>query len=310
MLLNEYSLTPDVFNFNSYGNSTTDEDCRKDICEIHLKQLLSILQEEALLRNLHGGKWYEFINRLQYKHPITTKKFLKALKKQRRLVTTEKVNLKKPSDDFEWCQEALSSHKQAPLTGIITPKATKQRFENNQIVASIEKLNETNWWLDRSPSVRLSRTVQDYVNNLKLIFQHSNSLMFIDPYLNPDSKSHNKFHEIFIKIPLTNSLQSIEFHVSLDRYSSEEYRVSFNHLKQQIKNLKIPITVFMWEQFHDRYLITDLVGISLPHGFGFSYSPKPKTTWTRLGKKHKDEVQGEFDPSTKQHRLIDTFSLP
>jgi hypothetical protein len=53
----------------------------------------------------------------------------------------------------------------------------------------------------------------------------------------------------------------------------------------------------VWDEVHDRYLITDLVGISLPYGFGTTKAPNAQTTWTRLGRDDRDSVQREFDPS-------------
>ena len=67
--------------------------------------------------------------------------------------------------------------------------------------------------------------------------------------------------------------------------------------------------VFVWDRFHDRFLISNLIGISLPNGFdtGGRY---PSTRWTRLGRPDRDDIQREFDPSSNRHTLHGRFSIP
>ena len=76
-------------------------------------------------------------------------------------------------------------------------------------------------------------------------------------------------------------------------------------LQAVAKSAGVSVEVFLWDDFHDRYLITDLIGISLPHGFGTTKAPNTQTTWTRLGRNDRDSVQREFDPARRQplHRF-------
>lgn len=68
--------------------------------------------------------------------------------------------------------------------------------------------------------------------------------------------------------------------------------------------------VFVWDHFHDRYLISNLIGVSLPNGFDATSNVNEKTTWTRLGRDERDDVQREFDPAVGRHRLHGRFSIP
>ena len=65
------------------------------------------------------------------------------------------------------------------------------------------------------------------------------------------------------------------------------------------------------KMFGDRYLISNLIGINLPHGFGISdpHDPHPITTWTRLGRKDRDDIQREFDPASGRHKLQHRFTV-
>ncbi len=68
--------------------------------------------------------------------------------------------------------------------------------------------------------------------------------------------------------------------------------------------------VFVWDDFHDRYLISNLIGISLPNGFDTTRDPNSVTRWTRLGRNDRDDVQREFDLASQQHALRARFMIP
>ena len=65
--------------------------------------------------------------------------------------------------------------------------------------------------------------------------------------------------------------------------------------------------VFVWDDFHDRYLISNLIGISLSNGF--DTKANQTTTWTRLGRKDRDDVRREFHPATGSHKLQLRFEV-
>lgn len=68
--------------------------------------------------------------------------------------------------------------------------------------------------------------------------------------------------------------------------------------------------VFIWDDFHDRYLISNLIGVSLPNGFDTTRNPDSITRWTRLGRSDRDDVQREFDPASGRHALRARFTIP
>ncbi|MCY3760109.1 MAG: hypothetical protein OXH50_02565 [Gemmatimonadetes bacterium] len=72
----------------------------------------------------------------------------------------------------------------------------------------------------------------------------------------------------------------------------------------------LKVEVFVWDDFHDRYLISNLIGISLPNGFDTTSNQADVTTWTRLGKRESDDVQREFEEASGRHKLHGTFRIP
>jgi len=80
-------------------------------------------------------------------------------------------------------------------------------------------------------------------------------------------------------------------------------------LKPRLSRLSVRVDVLIWDDFHDRYLISDLMGISVPNGFDIDSSVNNLTTWTRLGRDTRDDVQREFDPASSRHALRHRFTL-
>ncbi len=56
----------------------------------------------------------------------------------------------------------------------------------------------------------------------------------------------------------------------------------------------------IWPDFHDRFLVTDLVGLSMSNGFDASNARGATITVTRLSRKDRDDVQKEFDPASNR----------
>ena len=71
----------------------------------------------------------------------------------------------------------------------------------------------------------------------------------------------------------------------------------------------LSVDIFVWDQVHDRYLISNLIGVSVPYGFAISKNPAELTTWCRLSRKDRDDVQREYDPAAKRHGLVHKFRI-
>lgn len=81
-------------------------------------------------------------------------------------------------------------------------------------------------------------------------------------------------------------------------------------LADPLRAAELQAEVFIWSDFHDRYLISNLVGISLQNGFDVSPAPDDYTTWSRLGRDNRDAIQREFDPAARPGELVERFLIP
>jgi len=308
-LLEEFAITPDVFDISFYSN--------EEVADVHLKHLKEVILNEALVRDLRKdkGSWTNVFNSQDRPWHKRGLELLKKLAVQNRICSFDAILAQDPVRDEDWCDEALASHSRIPLTGILTSSSLAKSFKDNPLVSSIDRLPNARWWQNRSPSIRLKRILKDYQDNLRVILQHSRSIMFIDPHLDPGLPRYNAFTTLFSSIPLHRCAPLIEIHRvctgSGKNCSFPDWKKRFQEsLSKTLTKSGHSAEVFIWDGFHDRYLISDLVGISLPYGFDTTLSPNNKTTWTRLGRSDRDDVQREFDEASNAHKLRDKFIIP
>jgi hypothetical protein len=307
-LLAEYALTPDVFDTTSYSSS--------EVCGLHLQSLKEVLLQEGLVRNLYAGRWLGDFDQSGRPWHLRGKELLKKLVTQKRLVSAPAVQASAPATDADWCLEALASNAQIPLSGIIATDAIAAPHSANPIVSPVARLTSATWWASRSSSIRLNRTLAEYQTALDPTLRHANSLMFIDPYIDPtDTHQYGDLMRLLAALKTRVSKPLIEVHRAswlgggdkIPRVSDVKAAVEPS-LKVVAQNANISIEVFLWDKIHDRYLITDLIGINLPNGFGTTRDLNATTTWTRLGRNDRDSVQRDFDPAHRAPRY--RFKVP
>jgi len=302
-LLAEYALTPDVFDTTSYSN--------EEVCGLHLQALKEVLLHEGLVRDLRRGEWVRTFEGSGRPWHHRGKELLKKLRTQHRTVCDDAMRSETPQTDADWCLEALGSHAARPLAGIIVTDTIAAPYVGNATVSSVSRLATASWWASRSPSLRLGRTLVEYEAALGSVLRHANSLIFIDPFIDPtDHHQYGDLMSLLAMLKPRSVKPLIEIHRAAWYGPGPDKRPRVNEvvaaLKPALENLAktagLSVDVFLWDDIHDRYLNTDLVGINLPYGFGTTKAPNAQTTWTRLGRDDRDSVQREFDPARRQPR--------
>lgn len=310
-LLAEYSLTPDVFDITCYAND--------ELCGVHLQNLKEVLLQEGLVRDLRDGKWSHLFRNNARSWHLRGKELLKKLATQGRLVRRHSVLEQEPETDKLWCEEALASHQHVDMQGVIVTERIIEAFGQEPLVAAINKLPNTPWWTSRSPSIRLRRILPEYLNALSLVLRHANSLMFIDPHLDPSRGQYADFAALLQAAGHRSPLPQIEIHrvcyhsagPSRVFPGEEAFEQAFrDKLTRPLQAVGLVAEVFIWDDFHARYLISNLIGILLENGFDTTSNPNAVTTWARLGRDTRDDVQREFDPASSHHSLKHRFTVP
>lgn len=308
MILDEYALVPDIFDAAAYS--------KPDLIDAYLPFLKEPLLQEGIVRDLCDGGWRQYcIDNSAGLHRLC-KEIIRKLAQGNRLRRFPRQLAADPSNATDWCNEGLSASVSDPLTGIIAAHNTKLAFTQNE-VASIEKLTGTTWWQSRSPSITIDRKTSEYQRVLYRVLQQANSLMFIDPNLDPSSHSYREFGLLFAPLRLRAVKPRIEIHRSLcdgdgprrTFPDSAAWRVRFEPLHLVLKGHGLGAEVFGWDDFHDRYLITDILGSTTPAGFDITSKLDDLSTWGRLGRDDKDKIQRLFDPAARSGSLKWSFII-
>lgn len=308
-LLAEYALTPDVFDSASYSSD--------EVGSIRLHDLKEVLLAEGLVRDLRDGGWSQvFANGGRSWHN-RGKELLKKLAQQKRLRRCRAVGGSVPASDVDWCVEALASNGILPLYGIVATPSVAAGFKDEPLVASIDRLPSTPWWAARSQSVRLPRTLAEYTRHLRPILECANSLMFIDAHLDPTQSRYRDFLSILLATggraprPLIEVHRVCYFDTHDKRNQRDEagWNAMFSSWAGPLRAAGITVEVFIWDDFHDRHIISDLVGIQMGNGFDTTSDRASVTTWTRMGRSERDDIQREFDPASGRHNLSHRFRI-
>ena len=307
-LLADYAITPDVFDINSYSN--------EEVYRLRLSDIGPVMMKEGLVRDLRAGEWRKLYLDPRRKWHGRAKEIVKKLATQGRLIEFPS-ELTTATNDREWCAEALATHERRPMKGgVIVTRPVKDEFPRDPLVEQIDRLTRAPWWTRRSPSVRLDRKLPDYGKHLRLILRYANSLQFIDPHLDPTRSRYRGFVQLLTRYDRRGPPPLIEIHRvqyvgSGPNREFPDFEPIFRRaLTHDLRHAGLSATVFIWDDFHDRYLISNLIGISLANGFDTTGKPDDITTWTRLGRVDRDDVQREFDEAAGRHRLCKKFTVP
>lgn len=310
-LLCEYALTPDVFDARSYPH--------EEVGTARFERLKDIFLEEALLRNLRAGEWLSVFrnnNRLWHKRGM---ELLKKMFKQNRLRLAEKALPTVPTSDMDWCLEALASHQIDPMTGVISTAQVVKGVGANPILGRIDRLGSSLCWAGRSPSVRLARCHSDYEAELRLIMNSANSIMLIDPHLDPTQGRYRDVLSLLLLAQDRRPTPLIEIHrvtyvgsgPNRQLINSGEWENRFRGAwGNDLSAAGLQVEIFLWDNHHDRYLITDLIGVEMGNGYDTTTNPNDITTWSRIARQDRDDIQREFDPACNRHALRHRFTVP
>lgn len=309
-LLYEYALTPDIFDKSFYAHD--------DVGTARFEHLKDIFLEEALARNLRHGEWLSLFkdsSRLWHHRGI---ELIKKMAKQNRLRTASPMLPNTPDSDIEWCKEALASHRFKPLTGIITSRHIIDKVGPDPILGGMDKLGSAPCWVCRSISVRLRRCLVDYETHLQLVMNTANSIMLIDPHVDPTTRRYASVLPILLLTKDRHPAPLIEIHRVISVGSGKKTQIIDStewerRFRQEwgaaLHDANMKVEIFIWDDFHDRYLVADNIGMKMSNGFDVSSNSAEVTTWSRISRRDRDDIQREFDPASNRHKLWHRFHV-
>ena len=290
-MIAEFGIIPDVFDRASYSSTELG-----DVC---LRQLLEYCRDEALVRDFCGGAWSAHIKQESARWHIRTKEFIETLCKENRLRLAKQIQQRLPENDAEWYYEAAAS--ELDLIVARNPKAIGG--EDDPCVTPITGIEGSRWGRKRSPSVLLQRRTADYLKSLRPVLKHATSFMFIDPYIDETKGGYREFSQLLCKLGRLTPPPRLEIHVwQGDGQSSRSVLDRFHNSHKALAKARMGAKVFVWPvNFHDRFLITDLVGLSLSNGFDIATNNVNEAIWTRLGRNDREVIEKRFEPNAARY---------
>jgi hypothetical protein len=319
-VLYEFAITPDVFDS---AVIETDQALRITVIEI-----LRGLSENGLLANLHKDAWVRFVEeeRLSKLSPGLRDKILsclKILRDRNRLVRHPRSLSTVPVSDLDWLMLAVDSHHRKAFHGIIlTEELRSQSGISEGWALALTKVLDSPNWLDRKKrTLPVTRTESAYRSALEGILCYARVVRLIDPYL--DSHDARFFttldlcSDLLGRRPYERLKGRIHIHAHRDKQKPEGFSdgEQMNKWERALKPLAQRdghlFKVFLWrelpggEPFHDRFLITDQCGISIPSGLAIPTRKTPgSTTWSLLDEDARQNSIYNVDPAARTLQLV------
>jgi len=176
-----------------------------------------------------------------------------------------------PWDDTNttWLENALVEHARHPFKAIIT----RANPENKPEILGENDLSGApcpKW--DNPHGITVNRRAQEMAAALKTMLCCCRWIKFIDPYFSKARRDHKLALSAFLsKLGLerpVGPIESVEIHSRGDGASSDFLKDFY----KEIIPLGMTVTFFQWkekphgEALHNRYILTDLAGVSFNHG--------------------------------------------
>lgn len=308
-ILPEFSLIPDVFDSTTYRDPSSGNAL---LCSV-----LNEILQDGIITNLRDGHWYNYIQTCTSRNWYPNAMII-----LRSLFSNNKVHSRKPTlttftdDDVHWCLEAINLTSTVPLHGIVCSQSVFNSIGMHPKLSCISQLHTTNWWNNRNRTISINHNPTDFTQYLEPIVTTSNSLMIIDRFIDPGKKDYRKFIRVISSICSSCDIPSIEIHrveyfgtnksnIKNRLFWENRFRTNLAFLPASIRN---KIEVFIWDEFHDRYIVTDVVGITSGNSFSLRNN-KPPTRWTRLDSTARSDVTLEFDAAAGLHALKYRFQI-
>ena len=319
-MLYEFAMTPDLFDASVIDTN--------DSANIILVELLRGIAENGLLANLHKDRWLRYVTeaRITSLPPALKDKImtcLNVLHDRHRLVRHPRCLNGNPASDLDWLHLAMDSHQRVPLHAIVLSQSLLNACNQNcsVFVEFFGALDSPQWNERRRRTLTLTKSPQSYRAALTRILRYARSLALIDPWMN----SHESRY--FDTITICSNVMGQRGHARLhgriyihaEAGKQKPYGRSINDYldawEQKIRPLIAVdghrFKVFLWESLpgsesmHDRFILTDQCGISVPGGLDCrSHSHRNSTDWSLLDEDVRIRRWNDYDPVVSPFNLL------
>ena len=338
-MLYQFAITPDVFEPSAINDMRPPG--------IILTEVLRGLCENGLLANLHGEQWMTAVRRSLHDKRVPAfvrdriENFLNTLYDRQRLVRHPPGSGRFVEDEFRWLHWSLERHQADatnPFSGIFCSDDYLELSElDDADLIGVSNALYAACWTERETSIDIIRTTSKLRKHLAPIVRYAGRVSLIDPYMSchdrrfldtvqhcadllgrHDGKQTPGIIHIHAGDPQTVGPEGTRESVDarLDRWETE--------LKPMAAHWGHTFRVLLWarkrtngvarEPFHDRYIITEQFGVTVPGGLDFL----PETEVDRAGtsswslmtvKQTRRVIQQELHHAKSPYRYLGTRTV-
>ena len=234
--------------------------------------------------------------------------------------------------DQDWLRLVLDSHKEIPFHAIILSKTLMDdcTCECNEFVEFFSAL-DSEQWKNRRRTLSVAKTPDEYKRYLAPVLRYAKHLVLIDPYLSPKKEyldtikicsemtskrreSQGRFPNCRIHIHAEEG-SGLRYEYGAEDETVEDYFDSWEKgLRSLIEKYGHSFKVFLWKQgsnsMHDRFILTDQCGISVPWGLDCPKKPRKDTDWGLLDEETRLKRWNQYVPDIKPRLLLGVRGFP
>ena len=322
----EYALIPDIFD-----PTLLYCDGRADII---VTEILRGVVLNGMIGDLHRGRLREHVGELVGKIPEADPKTkqtsprkqildcLELIKDRNRFVRHPLRPEGIPATPREWLDLALKSHATIRFDGLVTCPDCYDAANLSTVPATAkldDALNAQFWVSRRTDCPLKSKRVSEFQRALVPVLRHAKKVTLIDPYIEPDKprwiNTVRLVQELIGRRVAGDAGYQATVHIHAGdpepRTASGQLNLWENALKALPIRFKTSVSLWSMKldranfpdgpEMHDRYIITNQVGVSCPGGLDCyadpDKSPKAKatSTWSLIGWDAMSDHLAEFD---------------
>ncbi len=181
------------------------------------------------------------------------------------------------SNISDWLERTEIEHEQRPFRAILSinnPRA------NPFVIKSCSLLHEGHELWNIPDLNSISRTSEDIANGARPVLQFCKKAVFIEPYYSPDKTAiHNTLESLFGSIwnqRIAGSDPEVQLQTKLDNDANQEEALKFiSNCEPYLSKIipldkKVTLTIKKnktnQQRFHNRYILTESIGLGLPSG--------------------------------------------
>jgi len=311
-VISKIVVTPNVFNENNNMS--------------HINSLIKdTISNPIFFVNYDGVDWFNIVNekyisKLEQRYKTKLQQLLKLLKNKHRIIIQSNQGIK-ITRSAHWMEISKKAIVKKLIDFVITDDESSKK-NKAYLADKCESINdiifENTLWddLKEQRSKVLIKSLQEYRKLFESFMPYTSKLTIIDAYIEYSTKYEN-----FIKLcsELLGNINGLQ-----KRKSKIVIHTSFNrdknrNLKKFLQNLNTTYghdyKINFWEdhngdgnKIHDRFLITESLGIMMGHSTDVSITSNQQTTLTVIDEKTKQIHLDQYDEDDPLYKLNKTIT--